>query len=152
MVAPRVMTSPTPSQLAMTLNGRGLSITPPFPFFMKLERAYDKHDRSLTYISDGVVLFWYQLSAFSQWTPLLFIVDLVESNYVEQFMMAPKARLFRDDAALSAIFASDDPQEQRHLGRQVRHFHPTLWPDECKAMSCEVTLQNYLIMKKCVLP
>ena len=46
-------------------------------------------------------------------------------------MMASKARLFGDDTALSAILASDDPREQKRLGRQVRRFDHDLWQTEC---------------------
>ena len=45
--------------------------------------------------------------------------------------MASKARLFGDDMAVLAVLASDDPREQNHLGRQVRHFDPELWQSEC---------------------
>ena len=96
------------------------------PTFAPLEHAYATYDASLTYISDDVVLFWHPPSVFSQWTPSPFIVDMVEYNCAEQFMMASKARLFGDDTALSAILASDDPREQKRLGRQVRHFDPEL--------------------------
>ena len=51
---------------------------------------------------------------------------------VTQFMMASKARLFGDDMTLSAILTSDDPREQKRLGRQVHHFHHELWQSECK--------------------
>ena len=61
-------------------------------------------------------------------------MDLVEYNCAEQFMMTSKARLFGDDTALSAILASNDPREQKCLGRQVRHFDPALWQDECEAI------------------
>ena len=98
---------------------------------MPLELAYDAYDPSLTYISDDVVLFWHPPSAFSQWTPSPFVVDLVEYNCAEQFMMASKARLFGDDMALSAILASDDPREQKRLGRHVRHFDHESWQTEC---------------------
>ena len=47
-------------------------------------------------------------------------------------MMASKARLFGDDTALSAILASDDPREQKRLGRHVRHFDHELWQSECE--------------------
>ena len=97
------------------------------PSFAPLERAYDELDPSLTYISDDVVLFWHPPSAFSQWTLSPFTVDLVDYNCAEQFMMPSKARLFGDDTALSAILASNDPREQKRLGRQVRHFDPALW-------------------------
>ena len=46
--------------------------------------------------------------------------------------MASKARLFGDGTALSAILASEDPREQKPLGRQVRHFDPELWQSECE--------------------
>ena len=102
------------------------------PPFVPLEHAYATYDASLTYISDDVVLFWHTPSVFSQWTPSPFIVDLVEYDCAEQFMMASKSRLFGDDTALSAILASDDPREQKRLGRQVRHFDYKLWQSECK--------------------
>ena len=99
--------------------------------FMPLELAYDAYDPSLTYINDDVVLFWHPPSAFSQWTPSPFVVDLVEYNCAEQFMMASKARLFGDDTALPAILASDNPREQKRFGRQVRHFDHELWQTKC---------------------
>ena len=102
------------------------------PPFVPLEFAHTTYDASLTYISDDVVLFWYPPSAFSQWTPSPFAVDLVEYNCAKQFMMASKARLFGDDTALSAILASDDLREQKRLGRQVRHFDHDLWYTECE--------------------
>ena len=81
------------------------------PPFVQPELAYATYDALLTYISDDVVLFWHPPSAFSQWTPSPFTVDVVEYNCAEQFMMASKARLFGDDAALPAILASDDTRE-----------------------------------------
>ena len=102
------------------------------PYFVPLEHAYAAYDASLTYISDDVVLFWHTPSFFSQWTPSPITVDLVEYNCAEQFMMASKARLFGDDTALSAILASDDPREQKRLGRQIRYFSSKLWQSECE--------------------
>ena len=102
------------------------------PPFVPLEHAYATYDASLTYINDDVVLFWHPPSAFSQWTLSPFTVDLVEYNCAEQFMMASKARLFGDDTALSAILATKDPREQKHLGRHVRLFDPELWRSECE--------------------
>ena len=102
------------------------------PPFVPLEHAYVAYDASLTYISDDVVLFWLPPSAFSQWTPSPFTKDLVEYNCAEQFMIASKARLFGDNTALSAILASNDPQEQKRLGRCVRHFDHELWQSHCE--------------------
>ena len=109
-----------PAQIAMTL------------LFVPVEYAYATYDASLTYISDDVALFWHPSSVFSQWTLSPFTVDLVEYNCAEQFMMASKARLFGDDTALSAILASDDPREQKRLGRHVRHFDHDFWQQKCE--------------------
>ena len=61
-------------------------------------------------------------------------MDRVEYNCAEQFMMASKARLFGDDTALSAILASNDPRDQKCLGRQVRHFDHELWQSACESI------------------
>ena len=58
-------------------------------------------------------------------------------------MMASKARLFGDDTALSAILASNDPREQKRLGRQVRHFDLALWQDECEAIVLRGNLAKF---------
>ena len=94
--------------------------------FVPLSTAINAHDPSLTYISDDVVLFWQPPSVFSQWTISPFTVDLVDYTCA-QYMRASITHLFGDDSALSAIFATDDPREQKHIGRQVRHFDQDLW-------------------------
>ena len=124
--------------------------TPPVPLphdlslsFVPLEHAYVAYDASLTYISDDVVLFWHPPSDFSQWTRSPFTEDLVEYNCAEQFMMASKARLFGDDTALSAILASNDPREQKRLGRRVRHFDHELWQSHCENIVLQGTLAKF---------
>ena len=42
-------------------------------------------------------------------------------------MMASKARLFGDRAAIDRVLASDDPGAAKAAGRQVRDFDETLW-------------------------
>ena len=37
-------------------------------------------------------------------------------------MMASKASLLDDAFTLSAVMATDDPQDQHNLGRRVHHF------------------------------
>ena len=136
-----------------------LVTTPSFPLlydlrppFVPLEHAYDTYDASLTYISDDVVLFWHPPSVFSQWTLSPFTVDLVEYNCAEQFMMASKARLFGDNTALSAILTSDDPQEQKRLGRQVRHFDHKLWQSECENIVLHGNLAKFSQTRRRTLP
>ena len=113
------------------------------PPFVPLEHAYAAYDASLRYISDDVVLFWHPPSVFSQWTLSPFTVDLVEYNCAEQFMMASKARLFGDDTALSANLASDDPREQKRLGRHVRHFDHDFWQQECENSALRGNLAKF---------
>ena len=57
--------------------------------------------------------------------------------------MASKARLFGDDTAFSAILASDDPREQKRLGRHVRHFDHELWQSECENTVLHGNLANF---------
>ena len=113
------------------------------PPFVPLEHAYATYDALLTYISDDVVLFWHSPSVFSQWMLSPFTVDFLEYNCAGQFMMASKARLFGDNTALSATLASDDPREQKHLGRQVRHFDAKLWRSECENIVLHGNFANF---------
>ena len=100
--------------------------------FVPLSITLNDYDPSLTYISDDVVLFWQPPFVFSQWTISPFTVDLVDYTCAEQFMMASKACLFGDDSELSAILATDDPREQKCIGRQVRHFDQESWQQQCE--------------------
>ena len=81
-----------------------------------------------------------------------FTVDLVEYNCAEQFMMALKARLFGDDTALSAILASNDPREQKRLGRRVSHFDHELWQSHCENVVLQGNLAKFSQNTRCALP
>ena len=70
-------------------------------------------------------------------------MDLVDYTCAEQYMMASKARLFGDDSVLSAILAPDDPREQKHIGRQVRHFDQDLWQKYFKNMVFDGNLAKF---------
>ncbi len=66
-------------------------------------------------------------SVFSQWWKCRFEVDGQAYASAEQFMMAGKARLFGDDAALTKILATPDPDACKALGRKVRGFEEAKW-------------------------
>ena len=100
--------------------------------FVPLTISLNDYDPSLTYISDDVVLFWQPPSVFSQWIISTFTVDRVDYTCAEQYMMASKARLIGDDSGLSAILVTDDPREQKRIGRQVRSFDQDLWQKYCE--------------------
>lgn len=66
-------------------------------------------------------------ACFSQWWPCRFEVDGVVYRTAEQFMMAQKARLFRDEEVLAQILAEPDPARVKALGRLVKHFDEAQW-------------------------
>jgi ribA/ribD-fused uncharacterized protein len=69
--------------------------------------------------------FW--MGPFSQWAMRDMVIDGVEYNCCEQYMMSEKARLFKDEYALKEILKSDDPKEQKAWGRQVKGFVKDEW-------------------------
>ena len=63
----------------------------------------------------------------SQWWPCVFRVEGVEYASAEHWMMAEKARLFGDAAALDKILAARTPAEAKALGRLVQGFDDAAW-------------------------
>jgi ribA/ribD-fused uncharacterized protein len=63
----------------------------------------------------------------SQWWPEPFVVDGTTYASAEHFMMAGKARLFRDDETLRQILESPGPAAAKKLGRAVRGFEESVW-------------------------
>lgn len=70
-------------------------------------------------------------SCFSQWWKADFIVDNTKYYCMEQYMMAEKARLFRDYETLDEILKGSSPKKIKALGRRVRNFNEDVW-NECK--------------------
>ncbi len=66
-------------------------------------------------------------SPFSQWHPSRFIVNGVEFNCAEQYMMYQKAMLFGDQETAAKILKATTPSEQKKLGRLVRNFDKDQW-------------------------
>lgn len=63
----------------------------------------------------------------SQWYPSRFTVDGVYYNTSEQYMMAMKAEYFGDDDAKTRILSTNDPSEQKAIGRTVKGFNAEAW-------------------------
>src|SRR5437764_4640028 len=74
---------------------------------------------------DGFVLFWSGWP--SHWFRSSFVIDGVRYNCGEQWMMAEKARTFRDDRALNAILAASNPRKQKASGREVANYEDGRW-------------------------
>jgi len=73
--------------------------------------------------NEGVV----DSACLSQWFPAAFTIDGVEYATAEHFMMAEKARLFRDEDALALILKAKTPSEAKKLGRAVRNYEDLAW-------------------------
>ena len=67
---------------------------------------------------------------FSQWHESDFELDGVEYGCAEQLMMAEKVRLFEDEETLEMIMDTDDPQQQKKLGRLIDGFDLKVWQAE----------------------
>lgn len=80
-------------------------------------------------------------SCFSQWYPATFSENGVEYNCTEQYMMAQKAILFKDDVTLKEIMSKTDPAEIKKLGRLVKNFDKKIWDENCRKI---VEQGNYL--------
>lgn len=63
----------------------------------------------------------------SQWYPSRFMLGGVGYVTAEQYMMAMKAHQFGDVVTHAAILHTDNPREQKALGRQVKGFDPLIW-------------------------
>jgi ribA/ribD-fused uncharacterized protein len=66
-------------------------------------------------------------SCLGQWQPSVFKVDADLYCCAEQYMMAEKARLFRDEEIRERILKSTDPKEMKALGQKVKNFKQDLW-------------------------
>lgn len=76
---------------------------------------------------DNFTFFYGADSCLSQWHRSKFVVKGIEFNCCEQFMMYCKAMLFGDTETADAIMATDDPYEQKRLGRSVKNFDDDVW-------------------------
>lgn len=63
----------------------------------------------------------------SQWFVSPFTVDGRRYPTAEHWMMAGKARLFEDAAALEQIFTTDSPNAAKKIGRRVKGFDGAAW-------------------------
>lgn len=63
----------------------------------------------------------------SQWYPQSFQVDGIDYPTAEHYMMAGKARLFRDELTLARILAAATPKDAKQLGREVRDYDDKQW-------------------------
>uniref|UniRef100_A0A7S2U3E3 NADAR domain-containing protein n=1 Tax=Lotharella oceanica TaxID=641309 RepID=A0A7S2U3E3_9EUKA len=80
---------------------------------------------------------------FSQWHMSSFRVDGVTYNCCEQYMMAEKARLFKNEGILEQILRAVAPGKQKALGRKVRGFKEHVWKTNCLRIVTEGNLHKF---------
>ncbi len=66
-------------------------------------------------------------SCLSQWYPAPFTVDDTTYHTAEHYMMAQKAKLFKDQTTFEQIIHVTSPKEAKLLGRQVKNFDQSAW-------------------------
>lgn len=69
---------------------------------------------------------------FSQWAKSKFIIDGVEFNTCEQYMMYKKALMFHDYDVAKKIMETSNPRDQKALGREVKNFDKDTWEKYCR--------------------
>jgi len=69
-------------------------------------------------------------SCFSQWLEAPFELGGQRYLTAEHFMMAEKARLFGDEAALARVLAAANPGAAKAAGRQVQGFDDAVWLEQ----------------------
>jgi ribA/ribD-fused uncharacterized protein len=69
-------------------------------------------------------------SCFSQWWFAPFELDGIIYKTAEHWMMASKARIFKDDHVFEDILAANTPAEAKEKGRLVNGFVPIIWEQE----------------------
>jgi len=79
----------------------------------------------------------------SQWYPSPFVVDGISYPTAEHWMMAAKARLFKDNKALEAILETKDPREAKAFGREVRKFDQSVWMKNCRRLVTEGNIAKF---------
>ncbi len=90
---------------------------------------------------DEFVFFW--SGPFSQWAKFKFEIEGTTYVTCEQYMMAEKARLFGDKEAERKIMATDNPRQQKALGRKVVNFDPARWEAACEEIVYRANLAKF---------
>lgn len=68
-------------------------------------------------------------AVFSQFYDCSFVIDGARYRWAEQWMMAEKARLFGDAAALAQVMAAASPFDAKRAGRGVRPYDDQRWSE-----------------------
>lgn len=92
-------------------------------------------------ITDDSVFFWGGVC--SQWYSSWFEIDGQKYSCAEQYMMYKKALLFEDEEIANAIMRTQNPKEQKALGRKVRGFDKERWEEVCREYVYEANYAKF---------
>ena len=92
-------------------------------------------------ITDNYVFFWNGI--YSQWHKAPMVIDKVEYNSCEQYMMHQKALLFEDIEIAELIMKESNPREQKKYGRMIKNFDKSVWEKNCLAIVYEGNLAKF---------
>ncbi|WMW80308.1 NADAR family protein [Undibacterium cyanobacteriorum] len=79
----------------------------------------------------------------SQWYPARFQVDGQTYISAEQYMMAAKAKLFKDQSVYDRILLETEQGKIKALGRQIKGFDETIWTLHRLEIVCEANLAKF---------
>jgi len=68
-------------------------------------------------------------SCLSQWYSINFKINGIKYYSAEHYMMAEKAKLFKDDMNYEKILSSKSPGQAKQYGREVRGFDEKIWKE-----------------------
>jgi ribA/ribD-fused uncharacterized protein len=97
-------------------------------------------------MEEKFTFFW--SGPFSQWSFSPFEINGEKYNCAEQYMMAEKARFFKDWSTEAKIMASHDPSEQKSFGRMIAPFDAVAWDMVCCRVVYTGSFFKYLQSKK----
>jgi len=92
-------------------------------------------------ITEEFVFFWGGIC--SQWYSSWFEIDGQKYSCAEQYMMYKKALLFEDEDVANAIMRTQNPMEQKALGRKVRGFDKDKWEEVCREYVYEANYAKF---------
>ena len=76
-------------------------------------------------ITDTHIYFWGGI--FSQWYPCDFTEGELKFTSSEQYMMYHKAKAFEDYGSMYLIMDTQDPREQKAIGRAIKGYSDEVW-------------------------
>jgi len=92
-------------------------------------------------ITDNYVFFWNGI--YSQWHKAPMVIDKVEYNSCEQYMMHQKASLFGDNEIAELIMNETNPREQKKYGRMIKNFDKSVWDKNCLSIVYEGNMAKF---------